>query len=100
MTKKQRGTCREIVYHYGKDAQIPVAAEECCELGAALLHYSRGRGNDAEVVSEIADVMIVAEQMAELFGQEAVAREIDRKLDRQTQRIADEAIRRMRGDGK
>lgn len=99
MTKKQRGTCSEILYHYGNKNQILKAAQECSELCTALLQYAEGRKSFAEVITEIADAQIMAEQMAELFGQEAVAREIDRKLERQMKRIADEAIRRMRGGG-
>lgn len=42
--------------------------EECAELILALKHYKRGKADKYAVCEEIADVMIMAEQMAMLFG--------------------------------
>lgn len=67
---------------YGADSQIGMLHEEVGELLAAINQYARGRlGKDA-VVTEIADVMIMCEQMAEIFGREETEAEKRRKIER------------------
>jgi NTP pyrophosphatase (non-canonical NTP hydrolase) len=60
--------CEEAVMAWGIDAQIDMAIEECGELIVALNHYRRGRISSEQVLSEVADVSILVEQMASLFG--------------------------------
>lgn len=60
--------CEQAVMAWGIDAQIDMAIEECGELIVALNHYRRGRVNEEAVLSEVADVSILVEQMASLFG--------------------------------
>lgn len=62
--------CEEAVMLWGVDAQIDMAIEECGELIVALNHYRRGRVGYREVLQEVADVKILVEQMASLFGRE------------------------------
>lgn len=45
-----------------------MVSEECAELINALCKYKRGRVTDSDVITEIADVMIMCEQMAYYFG--------------------------------
>ena len=60
--------CEQAVMAWGIDAQIDMAIEECAELIVALNHYRRGRIREEAVLSEVADVSILVEQMASLFG--------------------------------
>lgn len=84
-------TAAMIAEHYGREAQMGVAQEECAELIQAISKVRRkgatadSRGHLAE---EIADVLIMCSQLTKLFNLDiAVARNIDLKLDRQLKRI-------------
>jgi len=79
--------CREALERYGEAAQIDMCIEECAELIAALQHYKRGRCRKADVVTEIADVQIMCEQMQELFGDSEVSAERHFKLNRLVERM-------------
>ncbi len=72
---------------YGHEAQRLHAAEECAELIIALSHARRGR-SDVDVAGEIADVLIMAEQMRISFGAEAIDRRTVEKLERLEARIS------------
>lgn len=67
---------------WGKAAQTLQAIEECGELVTALVHSIRGRADDSAVAEEIADVQIMCEQMALIFGQGVVAAKKREKLAR------------------
>lgn len=73
---------------YGFEAQSRMVDEECAELINALCKYKRGRANGYDVITEIADVMIMCEQMAIHFGKEAVKKEIEEKLSRLEERLS------------
>ena len=73
---------------YGEHSQVAIAIEEMGELIAALSqHHFRGRGNKKAVVEEIADVMIVCEQLAHIYGRQDVDKMMDFKLNRLAGRI-------------
>ena len=57
---------------YGKEAQIQMLFEEMAELQNALCKLARGRGTADQVCEEIADVMIMCLQMAQIYGPKAV----------------------------
>ena len=71
---------RQAVDTFGADHQIGMLHEEVGELLAAINQYARGRVKKDAVVTEIADVMIMCEQMAEIFGREDVEAEKKRKI--------------------
>lgn len=81
-------------YTFGQQRQV--FAEECAEGIQAAMKLSRAETVDAyekasdALVSEVADVIITAEQMRLYLGAEKVDAEIQRKLDRQIQRIKEE----------
>jgi len=75
------------ILEYGVSAQVDMLHEEVGELLSAINKHKRGRASDKEVITEIADVMIMCGQMAFLFGEEEVAKEKERKLIRLQQRI-------------
>ena len=83
---------REELYHSyigtnGGRHQAMKAVEECAELTAALMHYFADRALTEEVITEIADVQIMCEQLALMFGQAEVEREKQRKLERMKERL-------------
>ena len=53
---------------YGKEAQTQMLFEEMAELQNALCKLSRGRATVGDVCEEIADVMIMCFQMAQIYG--------------------------------
>lgn len=85
---------RYIADHYGLAAQSNIAIEEMSELTKALCKIRRYPAMDKHVenymdnvVEEIADVLIMAEQLRYLYGAAEVDRAINRKLDRQIEKI-------------
>ena len=79
--------CKRALETYGFEAQSRMVDEECAELINALCKYKRGKANGYDVITEIADVMIMCEQMAIHFGKEAVEKEIETKLSRLEERL-------------
>ena len=69
--------------------------EEVGELLSALNKHKRGRCARHDVITEIADVQIMAEQLAEMFGSVAVYNEKLRKLDRLARRVQKVALQQM-----
>lgn len=78
-----------IADHFGKESQVIVAIEEMSELMQALAKDSRGIGNMANIVEEIADVEIMLRQLTHLFSiqKEALEKEIRKKVARTLFRI-------------
>lgn len=56
--------CKKAVDTYGKELQINQSIEEMGELIASINHFRRGIVSKSEVLSEIADVFIMCEQLA------------------------------------
>tara|TARA_R100001086_G_scaffold225289_2_gene143566 strand:- start:20166 stop:20564 length:399 start_codon:yes stop_codon:yes gene_type:complete len=79
--------CEEAVIVWGVDAQIDMAIEECAELIVALNHYRRGRVTEEEVLGEVADVSILVEQMASLFGRSPFASIRSSKINKLATRL-------------
>lgn len=89
MTEEEKDNiCMDAVVTYGDDSQIAQTMEECAELTVALHHYQRKRATREEVITEIADVMIMCRQLTvAMFGRVNVAKEEERKLKRLEQRL-------------
>jgi NTP pyrophosphatase (non-canonical NTP hydrolase) len=78
---------KEAVDAWGIEAQLRMLQEECGECVAAVNRYFRARDNSrVEMISEIADVLIMAIQGLRIFGP-AVEEEIHRKLCRLDERL-------------
>lgn len=73
---------RKTITKWGDEAQYDQMIEECAELIAVLKHYKRGKVAEAEVIDELADVVLMAHQLMFMFGEESVSRAIDKKLDK------------------
>jgi NTP pyrophosphatase (non-canonical NTP hydrolase) len=56
--------------------------EECGELITAVAQFRRGRTSHHDVMTELADVFIMIEQMATMMNYEDFEKELDRKLIR------------------
>ena len=89
MTTKQKMICNEILKHYGVSPQLRKLAEECGEAVQAALKYDY-RANEITkqaLITEIADLEIMVQQIKFVVGYEKVNKEIDFKLNRQLERI-------------
>lgn len=75
---------RQAVEEYGIEPQRKMAIEEMAELTNALMKQDRGRNTEADVIEEIADVTIMMQQLAIIYGPSAVQEQIEYK----TQRLA------------
>lgn len=85
LSEKRREQLSKIYDHYGLEEQYKKAIEELGELISAM-----ATGTEEEVISEIADVEIMLEQLKDGLGIRAkVCGEIDYKLKRQLVRIGD-----------
>lgn len=95
MTDWQKKKVREIAAHYGIEVQSGKAVEECAELIVATEHMKKKRWLPQDEVAvlenlagEIADVRIMCEQLAYLYGiGEVVKEKIDFKISRQLARM-------------
>lgn len=73
---------------YGFPAQAAMVVEECSELTNAICKFRRGRVGEDDIITEIADVMIMCEQLSNYFGKEKVELEKERKLERLKERLS------------
>ena len=78
---------RRAIEVYGCHAQINMALEEMGELIVALQHELRGRASHVEVCEEVADVQIMMEQLAMMFGKDIVRKYYESKIKRLEQRL-------------
>lgn len=73
--------------HYGPEHQKKKAIEEMGELITALSREQDGRATPEQVITEIADVVIMMRQLTIHYGPQAVAQEIARKQKRLLRRM-------------
>lgn len=76
-----------VINKYGIEAQKMMLIEECGELLNAVAKLNRGRSTKTDIITELADVHIMVEQMACYFGWEEFKAEKGRKLERLLSRI-------------
>lgn len=72
---------------WGINAQVDMVFEECGELVAVLAKDRRGRVSKEEILTELADVTIMCEQLATVLGYDDFETEKERKLERLGQRL-------------
>ena len=85
----RRVLLERVVAAWGKPAQVFMVMEEAGELLTAVARWTRGRGTEAELITEIADLRIMLAQvevMAGLNG-DAVEAEVAQKLARLASRL-------------
>ena len=81
-----------IAEHYGYEAQRDQFEEECAEaiLAAQKCKRHGSHGNFVNLCEEVADVLIMAQQMRILMSTSLIDSFIDKKLNRQLRRIESE----------
>lgn len=88
MEKKKRiELYQKALSKWGEEPQLNMVYEEVGELLTALSRFKRGRSSHYDVITELADVSIMVEQMADLFGYEEFEKEKDYKLTRLEERL-------------
>lgn len=87
MDKETFKTLNRALNQYGIISQEWMLVEECGELLNAVAKLRRGRASNKEVITELADVHIMVEQMAFFFGFEEFQAEKERKLARLNERL-------------
>lgn len=101
MDMKQK--IEKIAQHYGYEAQSRQCMEECAELIQAINKLWRNQGHGQptvrelkecrdNIVEELADVQIMIFQLAFLLNAEEIQSVINRKVDRQMERINSEKL--------
>ena len=70
------------IRNWGEEAQTDMVNEECGELITAIAQFKRGRTSHHDVMTELADVFIMVEQVATMMNYEDFEKELDRKLVR------------------
>ena len=73
---------------WGEEAQVNMAVEECAELICAIAQDSRGRDN-IDVAGEIADVIIMMEQLRLIY--DGVDEALALKRNRLEEKLYEEA---------
>ena len=76
-----------VLETWGIGNQVFMVMEETGEMLNALAKANRGRVTKEEVITELADVSIMMEQMAVHFGYEEFKAEKERKLNRLKERL-------------
>ena len=104
LNEEQREVLKLAIEIYGRVNQVYKCVEEMGELIQALMKYgnvtdlSRNLAEAAEksvrqyenVIEEIADVRIMVEQAAMMFGEKEVNKMIEKKVDRLAHRLHEE----------
>lgn len=90
--REQDNRIKEIAYHYGYESQREQLIEECAEaiLAAQKCKRHGSKDNFEALCGEVADVLIMAQQMRLLMGTQYIDKIVDEKLNRQIQRIKEE----------
>lgn len=75
-----RGVCMHAVQYFGEISRKQLTQEECAELIQALSKDLRGKEHNVE--EEIADVMIMIEQLFNIYDMEKMNNYLNMKIDR------------------
>lgn len=77
----------QVLTKWGIINQVFMVMEECGELLNVLAKAKRGRASKDEIITELADVSIMVEQMAFFYGEKDFLIEKERKLQRLKERL-------------
>ena len=80
--EERRSLYEKAIKKWGINDQVFMVFEECAELINALAKAKRHRIPKKDIITELADVAIMVEQMAYYFGEVEFRKEKERKLER------------------
>lgn len=83
---------KKAIETWGIEAQVFMVMEETGEMLNALAKANRGRSTKEEIITELADVSIMMEQMAYYFGYTEFEEEKKKKLKRLERRLSNDKI--------
>ena len=86
-SEQDRGTFERAIETWGVEAQAEMAEEECAEFIVASKHFARGKADREELIDEVADLRIMAEQMALFADRERVEQRVEQKMERLRERL-------------
>lgn len=79
---------KDAIETYGAEVQIDMVFEECSELIDALCKWKRGRSSIQDIVTEMADVSIMIDQLKVMFEvDDAFENERVKKIEKLTKRL-------------
>lgn len=78
---------QNAIEKFGIDAQKKMCVEECAELINALAKESRGRSSKNDIITELADVSIMVDQMALYYGYQDFENERNKKIIKLNERV-------------
>ena len=90
---------RMAIDHYGEQHQKLKTIEELGELQTELAREQDNRTTPKKVITEIADVMLMIEQLVLIYGLDAVKAEFERKKNRLYRKILKEQEQKRNGNG-
>lgn len=86
---KRKEVYEQALQKWGVENQLWMVTEECGELLNVIGKMRRERVTREDVITELADVTIMCEQIAQFIGYDDFLVELDRKLERLKQRLND-----------
>lgn len=96
MTHDDEELYDRVVEAWGAPTVYRMVAEECSELAAECLRHLRGRSTDDDLAGEIADVMIMLEQVSRMVDADQIDAARTAKLARLRHRVMDHEMTRLR----
>ena len=90
MTDEQRRVCLRAIDHFGAWNQRMKAVEELLELGTEIMHEMDDRPEQDRINEELADVIIMCEQLRIIYGANRIDEWIEHKLQRMVRRMDEE----------
>ena len=96
--EEQRKIQQTALNTHGIIKQQWMLIEECGELLNAIAKSKRNRAGKDEIITELADVSIIVEQMAFFYGEEDFNKEKERKLLRLKERLQKHTMDKNQGE--
>jgi len=89
-SQERKEILKKFIATWGEDAQLRMCIEEMSELTKEICKYWRAKGYDPtketqarkNIQEEVADVLICANQVKMIFGEDEVEKMIDYKINR------------------
>lgn len=86
-SSERREVYEKALTKWGIENQLWMVTEECGELLNAIGKMRRERVTREDVITELADVTIMCEQIAQYVGYDDYTKEIERKINRLKNRL-------------